>query len=547
MTAEGQSDKWFFAKDGTELVCVHAPGRTELFTPKHEGCPIPLDQLQSNRVSVLQCHVSRQERLHHDQWTVPDQAHTRIPLDTCLIETRFQVCSPPTPSKSSGLLPAEVNSVSTWNKRQARQVRSAARQAKAQLEPSPGNKGFDIIEVFSPPRFALEAITKGLTCVSADLVTGWDFRKTSDREAMRRLIRECPPELLVLCPPCTWAGGWYHLNKFLLTEEERRHRDVLTSLFLNFSADLAQMQLDAGGRVLFEHPKASRAWKNPRWQRLASRMFRVDVDMCCYGLKVPDGTLIHKATRLLVSHADMQRLERRCPGPAQPEHARHQLVQGSIPGVGSVSKLAGQYPLQFVRAVIRTMPGARAHVGACLVQCKSDHECLVSAQIAALNDQQKEQMLASIRKLHANLGHPTNPVLVRVLKHGGASEVAMSLARDFKCEVCEAQRRPSPAGHATAHRVTEFNKRVGLDVKYLPGWQANQKIPALNIVDYGSSFQMMVPLPGARETADSIRRAFQERWITWAGRPEEIVLDPAQVNLSDTTGACRLHRVFHCR
>ena len=43
----------------------------------------------------------------------------------------------------------------------------------------------------------------------------------------------------------------------------------------------------------------------------------------------------------------------------------------------------------------------------------------------------------------------------------------------------------------------------------------------------------MIPLPGPRETADSIRRAFQERWVTWAGRPEELVLDPAQVNLSE--------------
>ena len=166
-------------------------------------------------------------------------------------------------------------------------------------------------------------------------------------------------------------------------------------------------------------------------------MFSVDVDMCCYGLKVPDGTLIQKATRLLVSHADMQRL-RRCPGPAQPEHARHQPVQGSVMGVRSVSQLAGRYPPQFVRAVLRTMTGARARVEACLVQCKSDQECLVASRVAALEGQQKEQMLASLRQLHANLGHPTNSALVRVLKHGGASELAMSLARDFRCETCEA-------------------------------------------------------------------------------------------------------------
>ena len=526
-------DRWFFNEGGTELICEHGPGRSHFFTPKHEQCPLPVDQLSSVRTSVLRCASTGVEQCQSDLWTCAEKAHASIPAGNLLCETRFQVCSPPTPSESSQSSPDELCPVSLWNKRQARQVRSAARQAQVCMETKSKRERFDVIEVFSHPRFALEAITKGLSCVSADLLTGWDFRRAADRDAMRRLVGECPPELLVLCPPCTWAGGWYHLNKCYLSEDERRHRDVLTSLFLNFCADLAQLQLDAGGRVLFEHPKSSCVWKNPRWQKLASRMFSVEVDMCCYGLKVPDGTLIQKATRLLVSHADMQRLRRRCPGPAQPEHARHQPVQGSVPGVRSVSQLAGRYPPQFVRAVLRTVTGARARVEACLVQCKSDQECLVASRVAALDGQQKEQMLASLRQLHANLGHPTNSALVRVLKHGGASELAMSLARDFRCETCEAQRRPSPAGPANTHRVTEFNKRVGLDVKYLPGWQANQKIPALNVVDYGSSFQMMIPLPGPRETADSIRRAFQERWVTWAGRPEELVLDPAQVNLSE--------------
>lgn len=34
-------------------------------------------------------------------------------------------------------------------------------------------------------------------------------------------------------------------------------------------------------------------------------------------------------------------------------------------------------------------------------------------------------------KLHRNLGHPSNADLVRVLKHGQASEEAIKLARDL--------------------------------------------------------------------------------------------------------------------
>ena len=184
--------------------------------------------------------------------------------------------------------------------------------------------------------------------------------------------------------------------------------------------------------------------------------------------------------------------------------------------------------MKSVLRTVRELP----RFGACVVQVGSDFDCFVAGRVAELNEQRREQMLASLHKLHTNLGHPPNPVLVRVLKHGGASQAALDLARELTCEVCEAQKQPKPAPLAQTHRVTEFNRRVGLDVKYLPGWLPNQKIPALNIVDYASSFQIMVPLPSG-ETGELLRQALQERWISWAGVPHEIVVDPAQTNLSD--------------
>ena len=80
--------------------------------------------------------------------------------------------------------------------------------------------------------------------------------------------------------------------------------------------------------------------------------------------------------------------------------------------------------------------------------------------------------------------------------------------------------------------MSDFNALVGLDIKYLPGWKVNQRVPALNIVDYASSFQLMVPLP-AQETSDVIRQVFQERWTSWAGVPREVIVDPARTNVGD--------------
>ena len=521
------SDNWEMDPDGLTLIRHHRVPRKHAFTPCHEGCPVPIECLSDSRASKSVSADGQFVNEVWDNWRDPSCAHQTVDANSWVGQTVFQVRPPPE-------LPEP--SVRQWKPKQRRQVRACALLAEHALEkpqPTPKESTYKVIEVFSPPRFALECTTRGVQCLSADLTTGWDFRSPNDRAAMRDLVQSEPPELLVLCPPCTWAGGWYELNKMYLSEEERSQRDSLTKLFLNFCADLAEIQIAAGKRVVFEHPKRSRAWKLPKFQALASKMYQVDLDMCCYGLRVPDGLLIHKSTRLLVSHQNMCVLARRCPGDRHPNHRVHQVIQGNTTQGQLVSRLAGIYPRGFVLAVLRTCRAELSKFESLLVQAVPDRDCFVAATVRELNEQKKAQMTASLRKLHANLGHPNNSALIRVLKNGGANQQALELARDFTCPVCEAQKKPSPAHPAQTHRVTEFNKRVGLDVKYLPGWLPNQKFPALNVIDYASSFQMVIPLPGKRETAESLRRAFQERWVSWAGQPSELVLDPAQTNLSD--------------
>ncbi|CAJ1427490.1 unnamed protein product, partial [Effrenium voratum] len=150
--------------------------------------------------------------------------------------------------------------------------------------------------------------------------------------------------------------------------------------------------------------------------------------------------------------------------------------------------------------------------------------------MAQVKEEDDAHLKQSIRKLHLNLGHPTVGQLCRILKHGGASDRAIRLAREHQCDQCKASTQPTPANPAKADRVTTFNARVGLDVKYLTGWKVNQKVPALNIVDYASSYQMVIPL-FQKENSELIRKTFLERWVCWAGMPEEIVVDPSKPNV----------------
>ena len=387
----------------------------------------------------------------------------------------------------------------------------------------------NVIEVFSPPRFALECEKMGWSCLSADLCTGWDFRKSSDRQAMRETVKNRKPDLLVLCPPCTWAGGWFHLNKKHMSDEELREKKILTQLFINFCKELIKIQLSNGGRVMFEHPRDSVAWE--LLEELSSQLHTVDLHMCRFGLRVPQGPLIRKATRLMVSHANMRELGRLCPGSKHPDHVDHLPIAGSHPSIGSISKHAGKYTSAFVKAVLKTVHELPA-TDVLVLHQDNPAECLVAAHEEELEGDDEQKIKASLKKLHQNLGHPPNEHLARILKHGGASTKALQLARDFACEQCIAQARPRLALPAQTNRVTEFNALVGLDVKYLDGWGMNQKIPALNILDYGSSMQMMVPL-FKRETSESIRHAFMERWVSWAGMPTEVILDPAKPNVAD--------------
>ena len=54
----------------------------------------------------------------------------------------------------------------------------------------------------------------------------------------------------------------------------------------------------------------------------------------------------------------------------------------------------------------------------------------------------------------------------------------------------------------------------------------------MNIVDQASGFQRVIPF-FEPETSKLLRKLLDEHWISWAGIPAEIILDPAQTNLAD--------------
>eukprot|EP00435_Cladocopium_sp_Y103_P012259 s60_g3.t1 len=366
-------------------------------------------------------------------------------------------------------------------------------------------------------------------------------------------LDQFPPELLVLCPPCTNAGGWFNLNSCYMPIHEVLRRKLQLKRFTAFCKRLILQQIKHGGRFMFEHPKGSSVWKDDdEMDQLCQQFHVVEVDMCCYDLHLPaihdrPKQLVKKATRLLVSHEDMTCLHRQCPGDSSPAHRQHATVAGQHPAVGSVSQHVGKYTPKFVQAVLRTIPNFNCQEVLLLDEevLIAEHMCHEVFASSVANDDDddsapkasedpdnaaEDKIVASLLKLHKNLSHPSNQELVRVLKHGQASEKAIALAKQLKCQLCESRKAPTIPPPAQTSRVVDFNQRIGIDVKFLPGWKVNQKVKALNIVDQASSFQLMIPF-FETETAGLLRKLLNERWFSWAGNPKEIVMDPARTNL----------------
>ena len=329
--------------------------------------------------------------------------------------------------------------------------------------------------------------------------------------------------------------GWFHLNSTRWDRWKYLARVAKSRSFIRWCVKLFKEQVARGGRAVFEHPTGAKTWSYAEVQQLCRKYETVKLHMCRYGLRLPGSSrLIRKSTRLLVSHSDMQSLSLLCPG--TDVHTEHDTVAGSWPGVSSVSEFAGRYTDEFCLAVLNTVPAFRDSQSNEVRQVVDDDVCPSQwtqvdavAQLAGKSDEELKPVIA---KLHKNLGHPSNHDLVRVLRNAQASEQAMRLAREHSCDLCKSQQRPTVPLPAQPRKVSEVNQRVGIDVKNLQGWKPNQKVKALNIVDYASAFQRMIPF-FETETSALIRQLFSDHWISWLGPPRELLLDPARTNLGD--------------
>eukprot|EP00435_Cladocopium_sp_Y103_P013790 s2127_g3.t1 len=403
-----------------------------------------------------------------------------------------------------------------------------------------------VAELFSPPRFSKIAEEQGKTGLAFDILQGWDLNQPKIQLEVDRILDQSRPDLLVACPPCKHWGGWFRLNQLQLTLLQKCRLQRVARKQADFVVRQVKKQFDRGGRVLIEHPWSSDLWKYPPMAKVLRRMHLCRTDLCAYDLSDPDSGLpIRKPTGIAVSHQDMVQLAQVCPG-----HEVHKHVEGKCKDGESLSAKTSRYTESFCRTWMSCLdPQSQLCHFACLeeypchpqvnpqvtpTESANQTSCTVSEVLVASREQPSEaQVKTELRKLHNNLGHPTNRELIRILKNAGGSQLALDLASDFKCDVCFHRQRPPPCLPASAHQIVDFNHRVGLDVKRVQGWQEGQTVTCLNVIDYASGFQLMLPFYEV-ETGDVLKELFQRGWQSWAGVPVEVILDPARTNLAQS-------------
>ncbi|CAE7232206.1 RE1 [Symbiodinium sp. CCMP2456] len=114
------------------------------------------------------------------------------------------------------------------------------------------------------------------------------------------------------------------------------------------------------------------------------------------------------------------------------------------------------------------------------------------------------------------------PEGVKILRAAKASDDVIKVAQDLRCSVCERFLQTRPPRRAAPPRELGLNEVIGMDTVWLPAVGQKRKKIALNIIDYASHFQMVIPLRG--RSPEAVWSGYRN-WVKFFGPPKQIWAD----------------------
>ena len=396
-------------------------------------------------------------------------------------------------------------------------------------------QGLNVAEIYS------EAERRGGQGAAFDLKTGYDFRsKWHRRKCFERLIQVDPDH-------SEWNYRRMPMDKAVaLVGEGVEH--------VEFAMKLMEWQIRRGRLALFEHPKGSRAWQEGAVQRVL-QLPGVEIvtgDQCQFGLRVREEEELNKKPTNFMTNGRKLKLGKRCTG----DHEHQPLLHGR-------AKAAERYPPGLCQAIVKAASTDKSQ----MVLVEEDNmegidteELIDGAQAEEERREGMERLLPAaeaedeleegreaeesdplpcgvnrrekqlIKKLHINLGHPSTQDFYRAMKMSRARlEVLSYIKKEFKCDHCEEHQPPRSARPATIPKTYAPNRVVGVDIVFMPAVNPKETKPALNVVDWGTCYQVLEPVE--EMSSDAVWMSFVRGWIRTFGMPELIVMDQAESSL----------------
>ena len=132
------------------------------------------------------------------------------------------------------------------------------------------------------------------------------------------------------------------------------------------------------------------------------------------------------------------------------------------------------------------------------------------------------EVKSSLKRLHQNLGHPTNLDLARHLRLAGADTAVVEACKRLNCQVCHRNQRGGSAKPATLPNLLEFNQLVAVDAFYVYDCDG-EKVELMMVVDVGTGFVSAGLLQG--HSGATMESSFCSIWSNTFGAPGTMIVD----------------------
>jgi len=171
------------------------------------------------------------------------------------------------------------------------------------------------------------------------------------------------------------------------------------------------------------------------------------------------------------------------------------------------------------------MPGERIEIDTDAMPLSDDDE----PETTSLIFRPTAQQLKDLKIAHDNNGHPTASEFARMIKLGnGKPELVKWVKQNFKCDDCEANKRPKSRRPSAVPKTYRFNHVVGIDLLEMKD-PDGVRCFFFNIICWGTSLQQVKIVTGDNaKTAENVWITFVDAWVRSYGLPDGLVLDPGK-------------------